>query len=329
MIKAQSKRVPVYKALLFFAVFAFLFVCHAGLEAQPLKEIRIASSSTIGYTNLSVFYARDAKFFEREGYDVKIVVVQTSAALAALAAGSVDYTTLSTSAIEATLKGMPLRLIAVTVQYPVQGLVVRKEIRQVADLKGKKLGISSYGGTTYATAVNVLKHYGLNPKDVTILATGDTMARIAGLKYKTLDAAIINTPGDIKVAKEGFKILLDVGTIYKLLSGGLSTTVTKIRENPNEVRKIVRAVVLATKFLVDPKNKDEAMKYYTGSGFRLDRESAEDFYRRLVPSLSPTGMVDRDKVKLVIDSAVERGLIDKPVDPDAVVDFSFVKELGS
>ena len=166
MSKALNKRVSAYKSLLFFAVFASLFVYQAVPEAQPLKEIRIASSSTIGYTNLSTFYARDAKFFEKEGYDVKIVVVQTSAALAALAAGSVDYTTLSTSAIEATLKGMPLRLIAATVQYPVQGLVVRKEIMQVAELKGKKLGISSYGGTTYATAVNVLKHYGLNRKHI-------------------------------------------------------------------------------------------------------------------------------------------------------------------
>ena len=39
-------------------------------------------------------------------------------------------------------------------------------------------------------------------------------------------------------------------------------------------------------------------------------------------------MVDRDKIQLVIDSAVERGLTDKPLDPDMVVDFTFAKELG-
>jgi hypothetical protein len=46
-----------------------------------------------------------------------------------------------------------------------------------------------------------------------------------------------------------------------------------------------------------------------------------------VPSLNPSGIVDRDKIKLVIDSAVERGLTDKPLDPDAVSDFSIVRQL--
>jgi hypothetical protein len=54
---------------------------------------------------------------------------------------------------------------------------------------------------------------------------------------------------------------------------------------------------------------------------------ADEFYRRLVPSLSPTEFVDRDKIKLVIDNAVERGLTDKPLDPDAVTDFSIARQL--
>ena len=46
-----------------------------------------------------------------------------------------------------------------------------------------------------------------------------------------------------------------------------------------------------------------------------------------MPSLNPSGVVERDKIKLIIDSAVERGLTDKALDPDAVVDFSIVKQL--
>jgi hypothetical protein len=54
---------------------------------------------------------------------------------------------------------------------------------------------------------------------------------------------------------------------------------------------------------------------------------AEEFYRRLIPSLNPNGIVERDKIQLIIDSAVERGLTDKPLDPDAVADFSIAKQL--
>jgi ABC-type nitrate/sulfonate/bicarbonate transport system substrate-binding protein len=124
-----------------------------------------------------------------------------------------------------------------------------------------------------------------------------------------------------------FKLLLDVGTIYKLPMGGISTSLAKIRENPTEVGKVVRAVVGATRFIVDSRNKDEVLSYLA-AGFKLERNSAEELYRRIVPSLSASGMVDRDKIKLVIDSAIERGVTNKPVDPDAVVDFSFARDLG-
>ena len=63
--------------------------------AQPLKELRIGSSD-ITVSNLCTFYARDRKFFETEGIDVKIVIVKTEAALAALTVGDLEYSTLST-----------------------------------------------------------------------------------------------------------------------------------------------------------------------------------------------------------------------------------------
>ncbi len=131
--------------------------------AQPLKEIRIGSSD-ITVSNLCTFYARDRKFFEAEGMDVKIIIVKTEAALAALGVGELDYSTLSTSSIEATLKGMPLRLIAVTNRQPLLGLLVRKGINSVSELRGKKLSISSFGGAIYGAAVYLLKTTASSPR---------------------------------------------------------------------------------------------------------------------------------------------------------------------
>jgi ABC-type nitrate/sulfonate/bicarbonate transport system substrate-binding protein len=128
-------------------------------------------------------------------------------------------------------------------------------------------------------------------------------------------------------AKEGFKILLDVGSVYRAPMGGVSTTVSRIHDDPAEVKKVVRAVVGASRAIKNPQNREEVINYI-GALFRLDRTSAEEFYRRLLPSLSTSGVVDRDKIKLVIDSAVERGLTSKPPDADKLVDFSFARELG-
>lgn len=318
-------------ALRLFVVLAVLIahlVFLRSAAAQSLQEVRIGSSN-ISVTNFCAYYARDRKFFQKEGLDAKIIIVKTEATLAALVAGNLDYSTLSTSSIEASLMGMPLRLVAVTNQYPLLGLVVREGINKVSDLKGKKLAISSFGGAVYGAALNLLKTHGLKPQDdVAVLATGANAARIAALKQGAVAAALISSPDDIRVARDGLKILLDAGTVYRLPFGGISTTVSKIREHPVEVEKVVRAVVRATKFITESQNKEEVVSYLV-TFFKLDRRDAEEFYGRLIPSLSPTGIVDRDKIKLVIDSAVERGLTNKPVDPDLVVDFTFAKEVGS
>ena len=284
--------------------------------AQALQEIRIGSS-VIGFSSLMSYFARDLKFFEREGLDAKIIYAQTNVGLAALTAGNFDYSNLTTSADEATLRGMPLRLIAVT----------NADITKISELKGKKLGVSSFGGTSYSAALYVLKHFGLRPKeDVTLLATGGTTERIAALKHGSVDAAVIPAPGDMKAEQEGFKILMDAGAVYKLPNGGMSTTVAKIKQNPAEVRRVVRALVQATKFFAEPQNKADATKYLTRV-FNLDASSTEEFYRRFVPSLSTNGVVELDKIKLIVDGALERGLITKPVEPETLVDFSFAKGL--
>jgi ABC-type nitrate/sulfonate/bicarbonate transport system substrate-binding protein len=322
-VEKRSSMIRVFGALVLFLILGLPLPA-----ASQLEELRVGSSN-ISVTNVVSFYARDRKFFEAEGFDAKIIIIKTEAALAALAAGDLDYSTLSTSSIEATLKGLPLRVIAVTNKHPMLGLVVRKGIKSVADLKGKKMSVSSFGGATYGAAVYLLRNHGLRPKqDVTILAGGNNAIRVAALKQEAVDAVLLSSPEDIKAAAEGFSILVDVGSDYRLPWGGISTTKSKIDRDGAEVERFVRAVLRATRAITEPQNKTDVTNWL-GKFFSLDAKLSDEFYRRLLPSLNPSGIVERDKIKLVIDSAVERGLTDKPLDPDNVVDFSVAKKLGS
>ena len=294
--------------------------------AQSLKEVRVGSSN-ISVTNAVAFYARDRKFFEAEGFDVKMIIIKTEAALAALTAGDLDYSTLSTSSIEGTLKGLPLRVIAITNRHPLLGLVVRKGINSVADLRGKKLSVTSFGGATYGAALYLLKNHGLRPKeDVIILAGGTNSVRIGALKQGAVDAVLMSAPDDIKAAGEGLQILLDVGSDYRLPWGGISANQAKLRGSGPEAERFLRAVLRATRVIGDPQHKGDVTRWL-GKFFNLDDKVADEFYRRLIPSLNPSGVVERDKIQLVIDSAIERGLTDKPLDPDAVADFSIARQL--
>lgn len=302
-----------------------LIPLRSALPAE-LTELRIGSSD-ISLSNVSTSYARDRGFFRKEGIDPKMVIVKTEAALAAQSAGELDYTTFSTSTIDAAAKGFPLRLVAVTVTRPAVGLVVQKGIENFVDLKGKKVGISSYGGLLHVAALYALKHYGLNAKDVMILATGPGSAGVAALKKGSIDGVFLTAPYDMLMAREGFRLLSDVGAIYQLPFGGISASLPKIREKPGEVERVLRAALQASNHIADPKNSEDVMEYIARL-FKLDRSLAEEFYHRIVTSLSLTGMVEMDKIKLALDNAVERKVIDKPVDPAMVVDFSIAKRIG-
>ena len=315
---------PSYVFLVPIVLVVLIFPAKSGLAAQ-LAEVRIGSSD-ISFSNFSTFYARDRGLFEREGIDAKLILVKTEAALAAQSAGDLDYTTFSTSVIDAAVKGIPARLVAITIKQPAVGLVVRKGIEDVTDLKGRKVGVSSFGGLLHVAALYVLKHYGLSPKNVTILATGPGNSGIAALKTGSIDGVFLPAPYDMLMAREGFTLLLDVGTLYQLPFGGISATPAKIREKPGEVERVLRAVLQAGRLIADPKNSEDVIAYIIRL-FKLDRNLAEQFYRRLVASLSLTGMVEMDKIRLAIESAVERGVIDKPVDPAMVVDFSISRKL--
>ncbi|MGH7927913.1 MAG: ABC transporter substrate-binding protein, partial [Candidatus Binatia bacterium] len=304
----------------------YLLVFSWSSAAQDLDKINIGSS-TISFSPFSTYYAVERDFFKREGLDPTITIIKTEAAIAALNAGELDYTTFSSSIIDAALSGFPLRLLAVIVQQPVQGLVVQEEITEVSDLKGKKVGISSFGGLTYAAAVEVLKHYGLNVDDVKLLAVGRGPLLVAGLKNRGLDAAFISAPHDIKAVRQGFKVLLQTGDLFKFPYGGFSTSVAKIRENPSEVEKALRAVLGATKAVVDPTNKRDVVQFIA-KFFKLDHDAAIAFYDRLIPALNPSGIVTKEVIQRAIDRAVEKGLTDQPLDPDQITDFSFARKLS-
>jgi ABC-type nitrate/sulfonate/bicarbonate transport system substrate-binding protein len=106
----------------------------------------------------------------------------------------------------------------------------------------------------------------------------------------------------------------------------VSHSAAALRRSGTETEKFVRAVLRAMRAITEPQNKNDVTNW-VGKFFNLDEQVSDEFYHRLIPSLNPSGIVERDKIKLVIDSAVERGLTDKPLDPDAVIDFSTAKQL--
>ena len=210
--------------------------------AESADRVRIGVSN-YNISNLTVGVAQTRDFFKQEGIDAEIVRMNPNVATMALVSGDVDYTTLIGSVIGANLKGARLKMIACSQDRTPLAFVARPEFKSVKDLKGKTIAVGSYGSTPDIVARMVVKHFGLDPEsDIKVLALGTDAARLAALKEGVVDAIIVAPPVDFEGQKMGFNILTRAGDIFRFPYNGLGTSVKKISENPDEVKRVLRGI---------------------------------------------------------------------------------------
>jgi ABC-type nitrate/sulfonate/bicarbonate transport system substrate-binding protein len=134
-------------------------------------------------------------------------------AMQGLIAGDVGYTTALGSTIRAAIRGVPLWVVMTIADKPLFALIVQPGINSVEELKGKSLGISSFGASTDTYARALLRRYKLIPNEnVKILALGGGTNRIAAMETGAIDAALIEAPYNVMLERKGFRKILSSGT---------------------------------------------------------------------------------------------------------------------
>ena len=154
-------------------VFSFIltFVFPAGASAQKL---------VVGYSGVTAIQApfwviKDAGFFKQEGLDANLIYISASSTMAqAMLAGEVAISTANSQAVVDTgLQGGDLIAVGAIVNFVALYVIAAPEIKSVADLKGKPVGVSRFGATTDFAIQMFLKKYGLEPvRDVPIIQIG-------------------------------------------------------------------------------------------------------------------------------------------------------------
>jgi NitT/TauT family transport system substrate-binding protein len=196
-------------AVLSAAVCAFPSVASA--QAKPSKHIYIGVSS-VSMGNIIIFATKEAKLFEKYGLYADPVAMRGSGeASKAMIGGSVQIGPIATpTVINADLSGSDLVILAHTLPGVVHALMVKPEIKRVEDLKGKKIGVTTFGSLTDFLIRHILRKKGLNPdRDVALLQIGGDPERIAALKQGSIDAASLSFPGYGIALKMGFPMLWD------------------------------------------------------------------------------------------------------------------------
>jgi ABC-type nitrate/sulfonate/bicarbonate transport system substrate-binding protein len=321
-----------------FAILVLLILLFAaGLEsrahAQVLKKIRMGSSST-NASFLALYTALHRGFFKDEGIDLEIIYMPANLASTAVQNGDIDYNGAVTGTIGAAVRGQPMKVLLFTVAKPFLFLMSKRDIKDMKQLRGKKVAGSSPGGSATLIADKVLKHFALEPgRDVSLLPMGGSAAsRFAVLETGVVDASFLSVPENILALEKGYNELVFAGDVIEFPQNGFGTSEKKIRDNPDEVYRMVRATLRGLQFVWDKSNHDAVVNILMKQWRMSDQKMATETFRHVTRVLTRDAYVKPESVQVLIDLARESAKVTKTVTVADVVDYSFVdkarKELG-
>ena len=309
--------------------FALLLLILSGSPADALDRIRIAVSNP-NMPNLTAAMAQRRGFFKEENLEAEIIRMNPNVSITALSTGDVDYCQLFGAVVGGAMAGLPVRVVAGYLDNWPMTLIAQPEFKSLKELKGKTLGISSFGATPDVAARLMIKQAGIDPeKEIKILALGSDAARLTALKQRVVDVVVISPPADTQMERQGFRILARAYELFSFPYLGLGTHLRKIKERPEEIRRVIKATIRANRFIRE--NRDEPVAALIAWG-KVEREFAYASYDALRNLFNADGAVPEDGLKLVIEQPRRSNKIARDVASAEVVDLSFLRaaqaELG-
>jgi NitT/TauT family transport system substrate-binding protein len=272
----------------------------SGVRAAGAQDrVTLGLTTRNGTTSLPFVIAEEKGFFKGEGVNAIVVIMQNAVVVNGVVARNVDYGGTFSNFIGAALSGLPVRIVMSAMDGSDHYLVTGPAIKRVEDLRGKKFGISSFGGTPHSEAVMILRKHGMNPeKDVIFLQIGGSSSRYAALESGAVDAVMLVPPFNNFARKRGFNQLLSFNEIMNIPLGGLAVHTQKIKEKPDEIVKMIKAVLRATEYI--RARKPDILSFLEIKWGIKEPDIRESIYRDMVDLYSRDGISSEETMKNVV-----------------------------
>ena len=284
-------------------------------------DIKIGLPS-VTITAMPFFVAKEHGFFKQEGINAEMVVMPAALNIRVLLAGDIQYAATIGSAVAAAIRGINVRTVMLFVDRPLQDLVGGPGINSIAALKGKVVALSSRGGLQDIIMRRMLAKSKIDPAQITMVTIAGQSALIAAVKTGRVAAALLNPPYNFLAYREGLNNLGFSGDFVRLPSTGIATLGENLERNPDQVRRLTRAIARARAFGRDNKAKvTPTLK----RALRIeDEELLSKIYdqHRLVETAD--GRVDAGLIADTIRDARQTDGITKEVPANQVFDFSYL-----
>src|ERR1044071_2790708 len=312
------------------SVSLILFIGPGKSQAAASKQVVIAYAA-MNARVAPLWVARERGFFAKYGVSADTIFVRGAPTLvAAMQANEIDvgYTG-GTAVVGAVANGADLKLLSAFTNRVTYDLMVRPGIKTPEDLRGKKFGIQSIGGTVWMGAILGLEHLGLDPDrdKIAILAVGDQNVLAQALESGTIDATVLDGVQSRRLAALGFPTLVDLNKFnLPILSSGFVMREPNIQKDPQLAENLMKAVIEGAAFSLSQAQKPVTIKILQ-KYLKVGERDAEEGYRDLVngtdkkPYAAPAGVTNVVRLMKRTNPKVER------VKPETLIDDRILKKL--
>lgn len=292
--------------------------------SQDRVRIGVPLFPTVSYP---VFIAHERGMFERNGIKAEIIRINSEpTTYQALISGDIDATSgAPTGLVQSNLQGIPVVSLGSWDNLVSYTMTTKEKIDDLAQLKGKKIGINRLGGKSSLILRVMLEDAGLNTtKDVTLLQLGGSQERLAALVRGGIDAAPVDFAFEPKMKQMGFHLVSGKKTPF--MNGPITVTVASLKANRGKWVRFVKAYLEATRYLTV--NKEGSVHVLRRIMQSDDKETLDHAYeemrRRATVDLVPSEAAVENLVKMMTYVDKRAATLDR----GKLHDYSILKELA-
>lgn len=255
--------------------------------AAETTLVHVGYGGIAGY-QLPLWVNKEVGISRKYGIELETLLISGGALnMQALLAGSIQMSQNSAaSAIQAALRGASVVLIAVLENRMPLQIIARPEIKTPQQLIGKKIGILRFGGSNDTAVQWALRAWKIDPKQVTLLQSGATNARMTALTLGQIDATILSYPEIYIARKRGMNVLADLGDFSAYPNTSLLVTRAFVQTQRALAKNLLLSQIEAIHYIgTNREGSLKVLKKYLRVDDMESIEATYDFFSRRMDAL--------------------------------------------
>jgi NitT/TauT family transport system substrate-binding protein len=296
--------------------------------AQQLQKLVIGYPAPVASLGI-IEVMRKGGLFKNNGLDVDLVYIQGSPILTtAMVSGQVPMSFLGGAAIVASaVGGADTVYLACAINTLYWRFFTTPEIKSIADLKGKKLGVTTVGSQEDSVVRFILRERGLIPdRDFAVVAVGGAPTRLAALSKGVIHGSTFIPPQDIAAEKLGLNPLIDMSKLGLYNPGScFASTRTYIKTHRETVMRVMKTFVEGLRYYKE--NKEFVLKVTAEFAQNRDPNVLNPTYEVVTRYQERVPYVNMKGIEFMLKTLEARDPRARNFDPANVVDSSFIQEL--